>query len=91
VSGEAREAPSLAGVCGNCLTTYTASGPNRVRPIDVGPEKGNQRDPYRAVLHLCRLCGDALTAGRWDVLHERYAAERKVERKTTRETPPGEV
>lgn len=60
-------------LCLNCLQGDAA-------PVDVGPEEGSQRDPYRRTVALCPACTDALTSGRLDVLHERYSSERTVRR-----------
>lgn len=60
-------------LCLNCLQPGAVS-------VEVGPEKGSQRDPYREKLPLCEECRDALLYGSFDVLHERYSAERTIRR-----------
>lgn len=65
---------SMKALCVNCLD-YTDS-----RPVDVGPSKGSQFDPYREALVLCDPCGDALTSGDLGTFHQRYKAERSIGR-----------
>lgn len=60
-------------LCLNCLAAG-ASG------VDVGPEKGSQRDPYRDELQLCDDCKAALLAGDFARLASRYSVERTVRR-----------
>lgn len=62
------------GLCTNCLTYSDVYG------VEVGNDKGSQRDPYREKLTLCNDCSVALTGGRLDVFHERYSDERTVKR-----------
>jgi hypothetical protein len=50
-------------------------------PVAVGPEKGNQRDPYRDYLHICVPCGNALLKGDFGALARRYTASRTIERR----------
>lgn len=67
--------PRRLNLCLNCLQDGAAG-------VEVGREKGTQRDPYRETVTLCEPCRDALTAGRLDLLHERYSVERTVRRGT---------
>lgn len=64
---------SQSSLCGNCLE-YGAD------KVDVGPDVGTQRDPERLTVALCQPCRDALLTGAFDVLNERYVAERTVRR-----------
>lgn len=59
----------MSRVCHNCLAVGA-------RPIDVGPDKGTQRDPFRASVPLCSTCEAALLDGNFMALHERYVEER---------------
>lgn len=59
-------------LCGNCLES------GNHRPVDVGPNMGTQREPYRAYIVLCETCRTALIGGDFTTLHERYRAERTV-------------
>ena len=61
-------------LCGNCLEV------GEHKPLDVGPDKGTQRDPYRNRVVLCEPCATALLAGDFATLHARYRAERAVTR-----------
>lgn len=60
-------------LCLNCLSTGAD-------PVEVGREKGNQRDPYRDTVALCPPCTAALVDGHFDVLHERFNSDRTVRR-----------
>lgn len=60
-------------LCLNCLEP-DAHG------VEVGPEKGSQRDPYREHVQLCETCKLALLGGDFGALSIRYAKERKVSR-----------
>jgi len=62
-------------LCLNCLQPG-ASG------IEVGPDIGTQRDPYRESLQLCEPCRDALLSGDFATLADRQADERTVKRST---------
>jgi len=62
-------------LCANCLHPG-ATG------VDVGPEKGSQRDPYRESLPLCPPCAEALLTGDLATLSENYSAERTIRRGT---------
>ena len=60
-------------LCSNCLADGGKGYP-------IGNDKGSQRDPYREFVVLCEPCREALEAGNFAVLHERYAAERLISR-----------
>ena len=59
-------------LCSNCLET------GDWRNLEVGPDRGTQRDPYRATVSLCGECAEALLQGAFSRLHERYRAERTI-------------
>lgn len=52
-------------LCDNCKTSDD-DGETTVRPVDVGPEKGSQRDPYRSTIDLCDDCVALLCEGKVD-------------------------
>lgn len=58
-------------LCLNCLSPGASA-------VEVGPEKGSQRDPYRDALDLCDLCRDALLAGNFSLLAEQQADQRTI-------------
>lgn len=60
-------------LCLNCLEPGAIA-------IDVGPDQGSQRDPYRQKAWLCPTCGAALLEGDFSTLAERWRAERPVRR-----------
>jgi hypothetical protein len=60
-------------LCMNCLERDAVN-------VEVGREKGSQRDPYRDTVALCDPCRDALLSGNFDMLHERFNSERTVRR-----------
>lgn len=60
-------------LCLNCLN------PGAI-PVEVGPEKGNQRDPYRDTLDLCDICASALVNADFATLADRQADERMIKR-----------
>lgn len=59
--------------CINCLALGASA-------VDVGPERGTQRDPYRATLVLCERCEKALLDGRLDDFHAEYVDARTIYR-----------
>jgi hypothetical protein len=59
-------------LCINCL------GRTGVHAVEVGEEKGSQRDPYRSKIDLCVDCKTALVNGKMDVLRDRYNNSREV-------------
>lgn len=60
-----------AMLCGNCLHRGAAR-------IEVGRERGPQRDTSRALVPLCEPCRTALVGGDFATLNGRFAAERTV-------------
>lgn len=60
-------------LCLNCLQAGA-------KGVEVGPDKGTQRDPYRATLPLCETCEGALLDGDFQTLAERQTNERVVSR-----------
>lgn len=58
-------------LCNNCLWLGA-------RPVDVGPEQGTQRDPYRAKLMLCDDCKAALLGGDLVSFHRRFSPSREI-------------
>lgn len=60
-------------LCLNCLE-------NGARPRSIGPEKGNQMDPYRDTIDLCIECWDALSTGKMRVFNNRYRDSRQIDR-----------
>lgn len=62
-------------LCENCLERT-----DKPQRVPVGHDLGSQRDPYRIERTLCEACAGALVQGEWDVLHDRYSAERRVQR-----------
>lgn len=60
-------------LCLNCLLLGAEA-------VNVGPEKGSQRDPYNETVDLCPQCKRYLLAGDFGGLSSRYAAERTVTR-----------
>lgn len=52
-------------LCFNCLSPGSTS-------VEVGPERGTQRDPYRERVSLCKICAIALANGDFQALHSRY-------------------
>lgn len=65
--------PDALSLCLNCLERGASS-------IEVGPEKGSQRDPFRETLNLCDTCSSALLAGDFATLADRQADERMIKR-----------
>lgn len=61
-------------LCLNCLGR--ADG---VRAVDIGPEKGTQRDPYRDAVDLCPICQTALLSGDFAKLAERNRTSTVIE------------
>lgn len=60
-------------LCLNCLDLGA-------KAVNVGPEKGSQRDPYNETVDLCGRCERYLLSGNFAGLSSRYAAERNVTR-----------
>ena len=58
-------------LCDNCMD-------RDARPVEVGPERGTQREPYRNTVTLCSICSAALQRGEFVTLHRRYADETLV-------------
>ncbi len=66
--------PEALNLCLNCLQPGA-------KAVEVGPEKGSQRDPYREQLPLCEACTNALLTGDFTVLSTRYSEERMFNRR----------
>lgn len=64
-------------LCLNCLESGAVQ-------VEVGPDKGSQRDPYRDKLPLCETCRGALLSGDFALLAERYSPTRVIDRSTTK-------
>lgn len=60
-------------LCMNCLQSGA-------KGVDVGPDKGSQRDPYRESIPLCEICEGALLEGNFEVLAARHTNERVINR-----------
>jgi hypothetical protein len=60
-------------LCLNCLDLGA-------KAVNVGPEKGSQRDPYTETVDLCEQCERCLLTGNFAELSSRYRAERNVTR-----------
>lgn len=58
-------------LCLNCLEPGA-------KPVDVGPDMGTQRDPYRCTVDLCGPCRDALLTSDLAQFHRRHSSERIV-------------
>ena len=58
--------------CSNCLRPAAIA-------VDIGPELGSQRDPYREQLWLCPDCVEALLDD-LDLFRTRFSRERTVRR-----------
>lgn len=63
----------MINLCANCLQDGAVG-------VDVGAEKGTQRDPYREAVQLCPTCAEALSRGDFEAIHERFAESRTIER-----------
>ncbi len=63
--------PRSISLCLNCLSAGA-------RPVEVGPQKGVQIDPYREAVDLCDACRNALLGGHFDVLARRFQRSRVV-------------
>lgn len=60
-------------LCSNCLESGA-------KGMEVGEQKGTQRDPWRNHIIVCDPCKQALLEGCFGVLHRRYRAKRIVRR-----------
>jgi hypothetical protein len=60
-------------LCINCLDLGA-------KAVNVGPEKGSQRDPYNETVDLCEQCERCLLTGDFGGLSFRYNSERLVQR-----------
>lgn len=60
-------------LCDNCLEPGNLESAHPIQDVPVGKDIGSQRDPERRKVALCGLCADALTAGDWRTIHERYS------------------
>jgi hypothetical protein len=63
-------------LCLNCLQA------DNVSDVEVGPEKGSQRDAFRNTISLCEICESALLNGDFATLADRQADERMIKRGT---------
>lgn len=64
----------VSRVCFNCLRLGAAN-------VEVGPEKSiTAYERWRDTVLLCPPCQDALVAGDFKLLHERYVEERHLTR-----------
>lgn len=58
-------------LCNNCLEVGA-------KAVSVGPELGNQRDPWRMEVYLCDPCAEALESADFSQLAARWTSERTV-------------
>lgn len=63
----------LHHLCQNCLG-------DGATPVEVGPTRGPQMDPYREQIELCAACKEALLAGDLSTFHSHYTDERTIRR-----------
>lgn len=70
----------MSGLCVNCMAY------GDVRSVEVGQEKGSQRDPYREQLLLCGTCAAALTSGQLSTFHDRFANDNLITRDVIEDT-----
>ena len=63
-------------LCLNCLQPGASA-------IQVGPDKGTQRDPYRDSVDLCDTCQAALLNADFATLADRQADVRTIKRSAT--------
>lgn len=64
---------STRSLCENCLEVR-----EDVRPLEIGPDKGHQRDPYREQLQLCGECAAPLLDHSLPAFHARFKSERET-------------
>lgn len=61
-------------LCLNCLEAGATTG------VEVGPDRGSQRDPWRQKVILCERCREALLDGDFGTLAERFREKREISR-----------
>jgi hypothetical protein len=64
----------MKSMCDNCLEVR-----DDVKPVEIGPDKGSQRDPYRERLDLCGDCSKPLLDHDLPEFHARYVSVREIE------------